>query len=130
MLNIILAAVIGFASVSAHADGIPVPMNQQTPYNWNCDNQVSFHVFIHANQPKSTVYIHSNSAGTVGASILLSQATQLLKKDYTSINGVKISDSGVRRETTFFNVNGTLTVRMLDVQNSYLLKADHCRATF
>lgn len=113
------------------ADGIPVPMEQQTPYNWFCDYSEEarakgkLHLMVEDGIPP-TLFVNLNSAVGVGLSQAVARA--LLTQKYAAIDGKTFTDRRYNRSLTFDVQGSTLFVKLQD--GNYKLIVSGCRAQF
>lgn len=113
------------------ADGIPVRMEQQTPYNWLCSYSQNaratgkLHLMV-SQGATPTLFVNVNSA--VGVGLPAAVAKALLSQNYAAIDGKTYTDKRYNRSLTF-NVQGkSLLVKLQD--GTYKLIASGCRAQF
>lgn len=115
---------------SLFADGIPVPMDQQTPYNWTCNGREgqreSLHLFV-GGEVSPTLYV-SNGGGTIGSRVPQNVVRALLTQKYGSIDGKSFTDTRFKRTLTFDARANGLAVKLQDGTWETVLSG--CRAKF
>ena len=120
-----VALVFTVLSSFALADGIPVPLNQQTPYNWTCA-QGSLHLFT-KDVTAPTVYLHLPS-GTVGVKVPGYVASALKSQNYSSIDGKTFTDTQFKR-TISFDVQGKQVYAKIQ-EGTFKMIVSNCAASF
>ena len=80
MKQLILIALGTLTSFSAFADGIPVPMERQTKYNWVCANDIRLHLFAKG-RGESQATLYFDNGGQVGAQMNDLIASHLIAKN-------------------------------------------------
>ncbi len=118
-------------STAVFADGIPVPMEQQTPYNWTCEYndtaQATGKLHLFLERGSATLYINVNSA--VGVAVPNEVVRNLLSHNFAALNGRKVTDNRFGKRTFAFGARGKqLTVAYRE--GNYQLVASGCNATF
>lgn len=122
---------VSFLSTAALADGIPVPMNKQTPYNWICDGRVSLHLML-KNPLENIATLYIGNGSTIGAGVGPAIESLLLQKDYRRLDNISSAKDQFDRVLSFKSDsnNKVLSVVMTDLKYRTEIKAMNCRAQF
>lgn len=133
----LILSLLTLAPMFAAADGIPVPMEQQTRFNWVCTagHDASQRVGLHlvSEGPQKALYM--TYAGNIGTRLDDRTAELLLTKNYAALNGAVVKDrydyAGDSRTLLFVTKGNRMDVRLIfDSKPSFKRDALNCQASF
>jgi hypothetical protein len=122
-LILCLATLLPFSAI---ADGIPVPMDQQTPHNWMCDNDKDQRISLHliAEGGYNVLYV-SYWGGTVGTNVGEDVANKLIHS--SNMDGISVNDTEFKRQLAFKqSSNGAISVLLTDYKYDISFEAINC----
>jgi hypothetical protein len=127
------ALIAVFASVIssiALADGIPVPMNEQTPYNWTCSPNQGMDVSLHFMTIDSTLFIRTQRLGATGLTLPAKMANALLEKNYAALDGKRVSKAEWKRAFLFEAGDSSDTLNITYEGENLQMRFLNCAAEF
>lgn len=128
-MKFLIAVMFSVVSFNALADGIPVPLKQQTPFNWNCSDRSSLHLMVNRyGTGKNSLFIQDHAQ--IGTFISDEVVAILKSKDYSALSGQTITDTRFNRTTTFSVSGNRLSVKLVDLAYNSVRTALECVAAF